>query len=81
MNHERPDARARRDETYCVLVATSMAMLQRPIVEDPHSACLHVFWAAGRPVGAIRGPTHMECVFNVIIFPRMFSRGPWYARV
>ena len=42
MNHARPDARARRGETYCVLVATSMAMPQRPVVEDPRSACLHL---------------------------------------
>ena len=29
---------ARRGETYCVLVATQMAMPQRPVVEDPRSA-------------------------------------------
>ena len=30
--------RARRGEAYCVLVATKIAMPQRPVVEDPRSA-------------------------------------------
>ena len=30
--------RARWGKTYCVLVATSMAMPQRPVVQDPRNA-------------------------------------------